>query len=614
MAKRGGGNANQAPVILSQEYLLDYDAADGTLVGIVYATDPDNDMLTFSLSGFEDSSYSGYFSIDERTGAITVASGADLSLFGSYDLTVSVSDGKTTSTAHMKIVLGNVVNLASLAPEDGFLIHGPPPIEGLGWSVASLGDVNNDGHSDIAISSLRSAHIIFGKDGGTTLNDIDLGTPLSADGSGFSMSSDSGNFGNSISGVGDINGDGIDDFLVSDFLADGADGSLLNAGAVYVVYGKADGSFADVPNVNTLQAPDGFVIWGVDAGDYTGDGVCGGDINHDGYSDLIITTAGIGAPNSNPHTRAVSETFVIFGEQDVANVDLSDPTSYEGFRVYGKAATDGSGGPISVIGDINNDGIDDFALGANNTDSNGSSKSFEGVAYVLFGHSGTSDTWHDISLGNLSNADGFKILGVDANDELGGEISGAGDVNGDGVDDVIVAARRGDGLSNGKSDAGEVYVIYGKDGLSADIDLSKLTSHDGFRIYGRDAGDLFGDSVAAAGDVNGDGFGDLIVGASLAAGAGNLSPKAGEVYVIFGGEGMTDIDLADSTSWDGILLYGAKAEDHAGFSVSSAGDVNSDGYGDLIIGAPLADISGQDSGAAYVLYGRNFDAGSSFLV
>ncbi len=150
--------------------------------------------------------------------------------------------------------------------------------------------------------------------------------------------------------------------------------------------------------------------------------------------------------------------------------------------------------------------------------------------------------------------------------------------------------------------AGEAYVLFGKASGLASIDLTSLGVGDGFVIQGDAAGDEAGWSVSSAGDVNGDGFDDLIVGAPFGDDGG---VDAGEAYVIFGkATGLANIDLTGLTTADGFMMQGDVAFDHAGYSVSSAGDVNGDGFDDLILGARWGDNGGVDAGEAYDIYWR----------
>lgn len=287
-------------------------------------------------------------------------------------------------------------------------------------------------------------------------------------------------------------------------------------------------------------------------------------------------------------------------------LELSDLDGSEGFLINGIDALDNSGRSVSSAGDINDDGIDDLIIGADQAllnpfaqDSTGS-----GDSYVVFGGDelGSSGV---LELSELDGSNGFVLRGIDRYDRSGFSVSGAGDINGDGVADLIIGARGGE--PNARFGAGESYVVFGGAGVGSSgvVELSDLDGDDGFVLNGVDVFDGSGISVSSAGDVNGDGMADLIIGAYNVFQNGNYS--SGASYVVFGGEGVGssgELELSDLDGSDGFVLEGVDAYDFSGFSVSSAGDINGDNVSDLIIGAPFATPNGIDSaGQSYVVFG-----------
>jgi len=487
------------------------------------------------------------------------------------------------------IVSANNIELSRLDADEGIVITGAAGQDSAGRGLAYIGDVNGDGVDDIAVGSpgadpnartgAGTAYVIYGRDDGG-LHDIDLADFSAADGFRVIGAAAGHSFGYSIGSAGDINGDGVDDLIVG---APGADG----IGSAFVVYGAAGG----LGNIDlaTLTAAQGFRVTGVSPGDSAGASVnSAGDINGDGFDDLVVGAQWVDANG----LYNAGQAYVIYGGSNLASIDLATMTPDQGFRLTGTADYDSIGRSVSSAGDINGDGIDDFAVaGVRGT---------HAKAFIVYGQ---EDNFDDINLADFTPTQGFTITGTSDFDSGGFAVTRAGDVNGDGFDDIIL----GDSSARqpGRHYAGESYVIYGNDTGHTNVDLDNLLPAQGFRIMGAFEYDFSGSSVSSAGDINGDGFDDILIGAPAA----NPSDRsdAGIAYVIFGSDAPTNIDLRHLTVEDGFKIAGDSAGFFAGARVSSAGDLNHDGYDDLMVSAPGADVDGRtNAGQAFVIYGRDF--------
>ncbi|MBF0626690.1 MAG: FG-GAP repeat protein [Magnetococcales bacterium] len=344
-------------------------------------------------------------------------------------------------------------------------------------------------------------------------------------------------------------------------------------------------------DLSALTGHNGFRLDGASSQDSCGARVSSaGDINGDGFDDLIIGARQAGG-DTNP-----GASYVVFGKSSdfAATLDLSTLDGSNGFRLDGVGNGDQSGNAVRDAGDVNGDGFDDLIIGAYLADVGGWTS---GASYVVFGKSGGFAS--SLNLSTLNGSNGFRLDGVAAYDGSGRSVSSAGDVNGDGFDDLIVGAAGAN-----TDDTGASYVVFGQaSGFASTLDLSTLNGSNGFRLDGVSAGSGNGGAVSSAGDVNGDGLHDLLVGAQ---GAGVGGTYSGASYVVFGQTSgfAASLDLSTLDGSNGFRLDGVGGYDRSGSALSSAGDVNGDGFDDFIIGAWAATVGVSRPGASYVVFGK----------
>ncbi len=450
---------------------------------------------------------------------------------------------------------------ASFIGEDG--------MDYAGASVTGVGDVNGDGYDDFLVgafgdedgpgSNAGQTYLILGKASGWNMNNDLSAASASFQGEGVDDMS-----GSSISGVGDVNGDNYDDFIIGAY-RNSETGD--NAGQTYLVLGKASGWAMDT----SLSAANAS-FRGEDEWDWAGFSVSGvGDVNGDSYDDFIIGAylSGTGA----------GQTYLILGKASGWVMDYNLGSANASF--CGEGYDNWSGQSVSGAGDVNGDGYDDFLIGANGYDDGPNST--VGQSYLIFGRE-LADWGMDY---NLSAADASFQGEADA-DQSGWSVSGAGDINSDGYDDFLIGAKYS------ASGAGQAYLILGN--AAANWEMGYNLSAVNASFWGEAGGDIAGYYVSDAGDANGDGFDDFLIGAPQNNDGGSLS---GQAYLVFGkasGWAMdTDLSLAEASFW------GEDDDDRSGQSVSGAGDVNGDGFDDILVGAPGNNYGGFSAGQSYLL-------------
>lgn len=426
----------------------------------------------------------------------------------------------------------------TLNGNNGFTTSGLKAQDFLGNSVSSAGDINGDNKDDIIMGAPRvnheepdnplgngQAYVIFGSSSFQSSFDL---SSLNGN-NGFAINGTSLDMlGYSVSGIGDINGDGKNDIIVGAPFS--SFNGLANAGRAYVFFG-AD-SFPSVFETNTLNGHNGFTINGLSSGDRLGYSVSGiGDINGDGKNDIII-----GAPKASPNNLInAGQAYVIFGSTSFQSYfNLKTLNGNNGFTVNGLVPKSSLGVSVSIGSDVNGDGKADIIIGANQASPNGLNTT--GQAYVIFGAS-FFQSFFDLYTINGNN--GVVINGLAPRTMLGSPVKIVPDINQDNKAEIIVGAVHAspDGITH----AGQAYIIYGSTSFQTPFNVSELNGNNGFTVNGLNEHNALGWSVGSAYNVNGDSKNSIIIGALDASPSSSMTnemmmQQTGQVYTIFADE------------------------------------------------------------------------------
>jgi len=483
-----------------------------------------------------------------------------------------------------------IIDLATASPMTVIYAVGEGDLQSDQPALAT-GDFNNDGVDDLLVGArfadpdgrqdAGAAYVVFGSrsppqsvDLAALQQDLTIIGALPGDNLGFSAV------------AADINGDGIADIVLGAFSAGTLENPSVRTGAVYVLFGSDN-----LPvNLDLAEAKPDITISGLTSRGFFGDSLASGDVNGDGMADLIIgATFDRRSASGGPSVRG-GATYVFFGRQSwPAGMSAGDSD----VAVYGAEELDELGDFVAS-GDINGDGFDDIISTAEAADGPDNDRPTSAEVHVVFGHPDIEGTF-EITRGDQD----LSIYGANASDTLGFSLA-TGDLDGDGVDDLVMGARLGNSPSDGLTRTGHVYVLYGRQDLPASVDLADTLDFV-IAIHGQNQSDSLG-TIEAIADLDGDGRNELIMGTGF--GDAPSRPDAGVIYVA-SSPAETDpagiVSVADTPLQ--AIIYGAAPSDLLGSSVTT-GDLDGDGRPELIAVAMNADGPGGERpgvGSVYVI-------------
>ena len=498
-------------------------------------------------------------------------------VFGSFNVNISPNDA----------LYPIVFDVSDLNGNNGFVINGPSSGFGinLGNSARRTGDINNDGIDDFLLGTSNlsfsvALYAVYGQNRGfSPIVNID---ETNVDNSvRFLFEQTSSRPFSDVGTTGDLNGDDIEDFV----LATGIEGQT------FIVFGRADG-YGEEGVLSVEQQTNGVsgFIFQVNGSDNLSEAHIIGDVNNDGLDDALIASSG-------GQTRG----YVIFGSRLAYPnpIQASQLNGNNGFKLFDGIESRFTGpSRASGIDDINGDGINDFVI---------SNVAGMGRVFVIYGRSEGFPANFDLN--SLDGTNGYVINGVREEVALGFTVDDAGDFNGDGLSDLII----GESIDNARVTS-NAYVIYGSTvPQTASINLNTLNGENGFAILDDDRLARTAISVSGIGDFNGDGIDDIGIGADRASFVG--FEQVGAAYILYGNnnsESPASVRLNQLNGQNGFVIRGVNRESIFGSAIENIGDVNNDGSEDILISAPVTNLNsnpalleGRRNGRNYVIYGRS---------
>lgn len=469
-------------------------------------------------------------------------------------------------------------DLADLDGASGLRVVATEEFWAIGQPMDGIGDFNGDGFDDIAFSTGSAAgfhsFVVFGTDSGVA----SLTTPMLDGPNGFVISP-----GVSAAAAGDFNGDGFADVTVSNIYANGF------RGETYIVFGT-DSIVASPLDPSTLTWNTGLILQGESADDYSGLTIAGaGDFNGDGLDDVAVSAFDLVSSFQN------RQCYLVFGRRirslppPPVTFKLSSLNGFNGIEIVSNAGPSRPCVEFGGRGDVNGDGFDDLLV----------RDDLRERIHLIFGRATprlSPPTEFDVQDIDGSNGFSFTL----ENSLAAPSLSAMSDVDGDGFADPVIGDLGA--TVGGNANAGKAYVVFGReDFATALIDLQTLDGDDGFAVQGEEESARLGSAASGVGDINGDGFDDILVGKA------RPPTEPGEALLVFGGaDGFpASVSPGELDGRNGLTFEGVANGDRTGLTVGSAGDFNGDGLFDLLISAPYADPgSNADAGLVYVVFGN----------